>query len=447
MLGSGFLRRRVVAGLAVECVLGIPHFTAARPSLSAVWTTRACCFRRPTNSGEIAAVNTNTTIGIVGGGIGGLAAALAFQREGFRVAVYEQAPHLAEVGAGLSLSPTAAHALNHLGLHDTLQHKAYHPEDQCVRHWADGRPLSWINRGQKLLEQYGERYSLIHRADLHDALAAAVRANDPGAIQLGKFCQSLQQDATGVDLRFSDGSTARCDAVVGADGSRSLIRQKIFGLLQPEYTGYIAWRGLVPMDQVPPEILQPPSGVFIGPGHLVNRYPVRGGELLNFVAFAERKTWTEEGWSIRSTVDELLAEFRGWTPMVLKIMERVPPDQLFKWGLFDREPLAKWSSGRVTLLGDAAHPILPFLGHGAVLAIEDAVVLARAFVAADSVAEAYHRYESARRERASFVVLESRKAGRVFHATDTDSYSQRTGGRAADEGIGLFSYNPVLQPL
>jgi len=423
------------------------HSTAGWASLSALWTSELRCFGRGTNSGEIGDVNRHTTIGIVGGGIGGLAAALAFQRAGFRVAVYEQAPHLSEVGAGLSLSPTAAHALNHLGLQDTLQSKAYHPEDQCVRHWADGRPLSWINRGRKLLEQYGERYYLIHRADLHDALALAVQANDPAAIHLGKTCESMTQYADGVDLAFSDGTTTRCEAVIGADGSRSLIRQKIFGLLQPQYTGYIAWRGLVPMARVPQEILQPPSGVFIGPGHLVNRYPVRGGELLNFVAFAERKSWAEEGWSIRSSVDELLEEFRGWTPMVLQIMEQVPPDQLFKWGLFDREPLARWSSGRVTLLGDAAHPILPFLGHGAVLAIEDAVVLARAFELADSVPEAYERYESARRERASFVVLESRKAGKMFHAADTESYPVRTGGKAADEGIGLFSYNPVLQPI
>lgn len=393
------------------------------------------------------AVNKTTTIAIVGGGIGGLAAALAFQRAGYRAVVYEQAPELAEVGAGLSLSPTAAHALNHLGLHETLQHKAYHPEDQCVRHWSDGRPLSWINRGQKLLEQYGERYYLIHRADLHDALADAVRTNDADAIQLNKACVDLSQDAEGVDLQFGDGTSARYAAVIGADGSRSVIRQKIFGLLPVQYTGYIAWRGLVPMERVPAEILEPPSGVFIGPGHLVNRYPVRSGKLLNFVAFAERKAWTEEGWSIRSTVDELLQEFQGWTPMVRRIMELVPEDQLFKWGLFDREPLTRWTSGRVTLLGDAAHPILPFLGHGAVLAIEDGVILARAFDAADSVEEAYSRYEVARRERASFVVLASRKAGKMFHDVDTDSYNQRTGGRAADEGIGLFSYNPVLQPV
>lgn len=386
-------------------------------------------------------------IGIIGGGIGGLSAALALQRAGFRPVVLEQAPVLAEVGAGLSLSPSAAHALNHLGLAETLRVKAFHPEEQCVRHYQDGRALSWINRGRSLVERYGERYYLIHRADLHDALAAAVRAQDATAIQLDKRCQALTQDAAGATVEFIDGTTQRFDALVGADGSRSAVRQQIFGALEPQYTGYIAWRGLVPMELVPPEILDPPSGVFIGPGHLVNRYPVRGGQLLNFVAFAERSAWTEEGWSIRSSVDELLQEFAGWTPMVRRFMELVPPHLLFKWGLFDREPLPGWTRGRVTLLGDAAHPVLPFLGHGAVLAIEDGVVLARAFVAADSIEEAFSRYEAARRERAAFVVLQSRNAARVFHALDTDSYQQRTRGEAADEGIGLFSYNAVTHPV
>jgi salicylate hydroxylase len=384
-------------------------------------------------------------IGIVGAGIGGLSAALGLQRAGFRVQVFEQAPQLGEVGAGLSLSPSAAHALNHLGLHEVLEAKAYKPEDQCVRHYQDARPLVWINRGRELIERYGERYYLIHRADLHDGLAAAVRRNDPEAIRLGVRGAHVSQDSSGARVDFADGSSATVDLLIGADGSRSAVRHTLFGALEPQYTGYIAWRGLVPMALVPPEILEPPSGVFVGPGHLVNRYPVRGGQLLNFVAFAERKDWTEEGWSIRSTVGELLAEFEGWTPWVRRFMELVSPDQLFKWGLFDREPLSSWSRGRITLLGDAAHPILPFLGHGAVLAIEDGVVLARALAASASVEEGLQRYEGARLERAAFVVLESRKAGRTFHAPDTDSYQKRTQGKAADEGIGLFSYNPVTQ--
>lgn len=384
---------------------------------------------------------------VIGAGIGGLTATLALLRAGIAVRVCEQAPALGEVGAGLSLSPTAVHGLNALGLRDTLQTKAYHPEDQCVRHYQTAQPMVWINRGKSLLEKYGERYYLIHRADLHDALAAEVRALAPDAIQLNKKCLAISQTADSASAAFDDGTTSSADLVIGADGSRSLVRQAIFGMLEVSYTGYIAWRGLVPMSKVPQEILDPPSGIFVGPGHLVNRYPVRNWELLNFVAFAERPAWTEEGWSIRSSVDELLAEFQGWHPAVLRFMSETPPHSLFKWGLFDREPLKSWSRGRITLLGDAAHPVLPFLGHGAVLAIEDAVVLARALTASATIDEALRRYESARMERAAFVVHESRKAGKQFHAPDTASYAQRTNSKPVDEGLGLFSYNPVTQPV
>lgn len=389
----------------------------------------------------------NLEIAVVGAGIGGLAAALGLLRCGQRVTVFEQAPQLGEVGAGLSLSPTAAHALNWLGLAPTLATLAYQPEDQCIRHFEDARPMSWINRGKSLLEQYGERYYLIHRADLHNALAAGVRALNPQAIVLNKRCIDVQQDERGVSIRFDDGSEHRCDVLVGADGSRSAVRNAVFGKMEPQYTGYIAWRGLVPMEKVPAGILDPPSGVFLGKRRMVNRYPVSGGKLLNFVAFAERSAWAEEGWSIRSSVEELLAEFEGWHEDVRSFMRATPPDKLFKWGLFDREPLQGWNQGRVTLLGDAAHPILPFLGHGAVLAIEDGVVIARAFQAASSIPEALSRYEAARLPRASFVVLESRQAGKQFHAPDTESYTQRAGPRAADEGRGLFSYNPVTQVI
>lgn len=382
-------------------------------------------------------------IAVVGGGIGGLTAALALQRAGFGVTVYEQAPQLAEVGAGLSLSPSAAHALRHLGLGPALDSFSYLPEDQAVRHYRDGRALQWTNRGRALLEKYGERYYLVHRADLHDALAAAVRANDPAAIHLNKHFDSLVQDANEVRLRFADGTSASAGLAIGADGSRSLMRHALFGDSGPKYTGYIAWRGLVPMDQVPPAVLDPPSGIFVGPGHLVNRYPVRSGKTLNFVAFAERAAWSEEGWSIRSTVDELMQEFEGWHPEVRSFLAAVPPELLFKWGLFDREPLTRWSSGRVTLLGDAAHPVLPFLGHGAVLAIEDGVVLARALAAEPSLEAALARYEAARIPRASFVVRESRNAVKVFHSHEPEHYASKTGGQAADERLGLFDYNPT----
>ncbi len=386
-------------------------------------------------------------LAIVGGGIGGLTAALALQRAGLAVRVFEQAPELAEVGAGISLSPTAVHGLNHLGLRDVLQREAYAPEDQVVRHYQDARPLSDINRGQSLIKQYGERYYLIHRADLHDALAAAVRANDPAAIVLDHRLVSLKQQGDRVHLTFSNGKQYEVDAAVGADGSRSVVREQLFGPGDPQFTGYIAWRGLVPMAKVPPGVLNPPSGIFVGPRHLVNRYPVRRGTLLNFVAFAERSAWTAEGWSIPSTVQELLDEFVGWHEDVLTFMRETPPELLFKWGLFDREPLTRWTEGRVSLLGDAAHAVLPFLGHGAVMAIEDGVVLARALSATPRIEDGLQRYEAARRERTTFIVLQSREAGKHFHHADPDSFGERSQGKPADERLGLFDYNPVTAPI
>jgi salicylate hydroxylase len=392
-------------------------------------------------------------IAIVGAGIGGLSAALALQRSGFRVRVYEQAARLTQVGAGLSLSPTAAHALNHLGLHQMLVDEAYAPEDQFIRHYQDGRPLLKANRGRALLEKYGERYYVIHRADLHDALARAVRQHDARAIRLDARCVGLEQRGGRVRLRFAaagegaggevDAGHVEADVVIGADGQRSVVRESLFGPGAPAFAGYIAWRGLVPIERVRGILLDPPSGIFIGPGHLVNRYPVSRRTQVNFVAFAERTAWTAEGWAIPSTVEELLAEFVGWHPDVLALMAATPPELLFKWGLFDRPELAAWGLGHVTLLGDAAHPVLPFLGHGAVLAIEDAVVLARAFEASHSIPEALHRYEQARKPRATFVLLESRKAVKRFHASNPEHYAVAANHRSADEGLGLFDYNPV----
>lgn len=382
-------------------------------------------------------------IAIAGAGIGGLTAALGLQRAGFRVRVYEQAPRLMQVGAGLSLSPTAAHGLGFLGLADVLREHAYAPEEQFTRHYVDGRLLMVSNRGGSLMSRFGERYYLMHRADLHQGLAAAVRRNDAEAIQLGRPVRGVREDEDGVELDLGDGTVARADALVAADGQRSVVRERLFSPAPPRFTGYVAWRALVPMEQLPWLALEPRSGIFIGPGHMVNVYPVQRGRTLNVVAFAERSAWTEEGWSIPATVEELLAEFHDWTEDVRRILRAIPEGSLFRWGLFDREPLPRWHRGRVVLLGDAAHPVLPFLGHGAVLAIEDGVVLARAFAAAASVDEAFERYEAARRDRASFVFTESRKAVRIFHASDPANYAKAVGNKTVDEGLGLFAYDPA----
>jgi salicylate hydroxylase len=383
-------------------------------------------------------------IGIIGGGIGGLAAGVGLQRAGFRVRIFEQAPEIGEVGAGISISPNGALGLHALGVFDAFRDHAYAPDYQVVRHYQSGRVLAQVPRGERLEETYGERYYVIHRADLQRVLAEAVLANDPDAIVTGHRFTDLEQDDAGVSVRFDNGEWRRCDVLVGADGVRSRVRSTLFGAEEVKFTGYVAWRGLVPIERVSFEALDPPSQVWIGPGHMINRYPVRGGRLLNFVAFAERSGWEEEGWSIPAEVSELAAEFAGWHPHVTKIIEAVPQENLFKWALCARSALMRWVRGRATLLGDAAHPLLPYLGQGAVMAIEDAVLLARAFRAAPDAAEALARYEGARVGRARLVVERSSLQVPRFHAADPDSFHHDV---PVDEALGLFRYNPGQVPV
>ena len=301
-----------------------------------------------------------------------------------------------------------------------------------------------VSRGLRLEETYGERYYVVHRADLHRVLADAVLANDPAAIVTSHRFADLQQDGSGVSVRFDNGEWQRADAMIGADGVRSRVRSALFGAEEVRFTGFIAWRGLVPMGHVPPEALEPPSQIFIGPGHMINRYPVRGGRLLNFVAFAERAGWEEEGWSIPARVEELAEEFRDWHPWVTSIIAAVPPENLFKWALCARSPLMRWVRGRAAVLGDAAHPLLPYLGQGAVMAIEDAVLLGRAVHEAADMPEALARYEGARVGRARFVVERSTAQVPRFHSPDPDSFRHDV---PVDEALGLFGYNPALVPV
>jgi salicylate hydroxylase len=379
-------------------------------------------------------------IGIVGAGIGGLVAALALQRRGRRVVVFESSPELGEVGAGLTVTPNATRVFRDLGVEPVLQELGTTPPKQAIKHWRDGRALVEQIRGDATEKKYGAGYYLIHRADLHSALADAVRANDAEALRLGHKLVGLQQDGD-VTLEFENGVRETVAVAVGADGVRSAMRAALHRPEPPRFTGYIAWRGLVPMERIDPAILEPKCGVYIGPGHTFNRYVIRRGTIVNCVGFAERSSWTEEGWSIRADLDEIRAEFAGWDPALQTLLAAMPPETCFKWGLFDRDPLPRWTVGRATLLGDAAHAMLPFLGQGAAMAVEDGMVLARALADSDDVERALARYEAARYERATFVQLRSREVPKVFHAQNTDDYGPER--HQTEEALGLFNYDPV----
>ncbi|MFQ5635866.1 MAG: FAD-dependent monooxygenase [Gammaproteobacteria bacterium] len=382
---------------------------------------------------------------IIGAGIGGLTAALSLQREGFRVSVYEQVPELGEVGAGVTITPNACHALNHLLGEEQVESICHVPESGAIKHFETGATLIDTQRGNLPREQYGAHYCQVHRADLHDALAAAVRANDPGAVHVDCRFTGLAETASDVTAQFADGGSAAGDILIGCDGIRSEVRRTLWGPDEPRFTGYIAWRGLIPTAGLDPEYLVPDSAAFAGRGRTFTRYKVRRGTLYNFVAFARREQWEAESWSERADISELLDEFRDFAPEVQALIGAIPPEQCFKWGLFDRPPLLRWTRGRASLLGDASHPMTPFLAQGAAMAIEDGLVLARAVTAADDWKEALTRYEDARRERGTFVMLESHVNARRIYNRDPDSLS-RNSHRSA-EALGLYEYNPVTVPV
>jgi salicylate hydroxylase len=383
----------------------------------------------------------NLSIAIIGAGIGGLTAAAALQRLGFRPRVFERATELGEVGASLTLSPNATHALNSIGFATELEALGMQPDQASVRHWQTGELMITIPRGAEMLKKFGAAYIHIHRADLHGMLQRKVQATDPEAIRLGAEFTALHERESGVEVNFADGSSIQADVVIGADGVRSSVRLGLFGeATKPNFTGFIAFRGLIPVDQIPPDAIKMPSSCLSkGINQSFARYLIRDGRVLNFVGLAQRKGWHEEGWSFPATIEEVLAEFEGWDEDVRTIIKAVPADNLFKWGMFNREPLSEWTRGHVTLLGDAAHPMLPFLGSGAAMAIEDAVVLARAFESAASIDEALRRYFDARYERATDVMLKSTETALAYHSGNDEGYSES--GHVTGESLGMWAYN------
>jgi salicylate hydroxylase len=298
-------------------------------------------------------------------------------------------------------------------------------------------------------ERYGAPYFMIHRADLHRILIEAVTAAAPDCIALGRRVTGFEQDERSVTLLCEDGTRIEGAALIGADGVHSRIRDALFGEMPARFTGLLAWRGLVPMERLPERLRRLVGTNWVGPGGHVVHYPVRSGTLLNFVGTAERSDWQVESWTERGTTEEVLNDFRGWNADVETIIRNIAAP--FKWALLGREPLAQWSKGRVTLLGDAAHPTLPMMAQGANMAIEDAVVLARSFAAHADIAEALRSYEGARRERTSRLVRAANDNAARFHNPalgDAQGAARYVDSEWQEEKVKqrydwVFEYDPV----
>ena len=385
---------------------------------------------------------------IAGGGLGGLTAALALLRMGCDVEVYEQAAGLKEVGAGLQLSANGTHALYALGVGEELKERSCEAESKEIRLWSTGETWKLFDLGAVSIERYGYPYFTVYRPDLLAVLADAVRREKPDAIHLGTKCTGFAQDASQVSLSLEDGKTVVGDALVGADGVHSRIRQGLVGPDKPQFTGIIAWRGIVPMEKLPRHMARMVGTNWVGPGGHVIHYPLRAGKLVNFVGALERADWQVESWSARGTNEELTADFKGWHEDVHALVRNIPVP--YKWALMVRPPMERWTAGRVTLLGDACHSMVPFLAQGAVMAIEDGYILARCLTEGSwDVSEALHRYENARRERTRRAVEGSANNIERFHnraladPAKAREYVDRewAGQRVAERYEWLFRYD------
>jgi salicylate hydroxylase len=371
---------------------------------------------------------------VIGAGIGGLSAALSLLRAGFDVHVYEQAPTLGEVGAGVQVSPNASRVLHRVGLADRLAATGVRPLAWHQRRWDDGRTLLRSPLAGPLEAAFGFPHYQMHRADLLDALADAVPAD---RIHPGHRLTGYTDHGDRVEARFANGTTVHVDVLVGADGIHSGVRTELFGpggaglagpaglassLLGPggaRFTGCIAYRGLVPADRVQSLGLEVTAQIWLGPGAHFVHYFVRARKLLNFVAIVERETWNRESWTDHGDIADALAAFDGWHPHVETILRSV--DHTYVWALFDRPPLPRWSAGRVTLLGDACHPMLPFMAQGAAQAIEDGATLAACLAAepgATDIPAALRRYEQVRIPRTARLQAISAHNKTRFHLPD-----------------------------
>src|SRR3984885_15905488 len=354
-----------------------------------------------------------------GGGIGGTAAAVALARAGIDVQVYEQAARLTEVGAGVSLAPNGLRMLDRLGVSEGIARLgARHLVTQL--RLSDGQPASHESHQ---FARAGRNVG-IHRADL---LALLVEQLPPGTVRTGHRCTGLRQDAGRAVVTFASGATATADVVIGADGIHSVLQGLVVEAAEPVFSGVVAYRGLVPrLDACPADAMR----MWVGEGKHFLVFPVRAGRLLNYVGFVPSATSVRESWSAPGDPAALAAHFAGWDPLIGEIIAAIsgPGGSGFEWGMYDRAPLPRWSDGRLTLLGDAAHPMLPHLGQGVNQALEDAVALATLLGAAPGSADvprALAGYEGLRRDRTARVQLSSRRQGAGWDSSGSQLIDRR----------------------
>ena len=400
---------------------------------------------------------SNSRVVISGGGIGGLSAALSLAQQGFNVQVLEQAEEFADVGAGIQLSPNATRVLDDIGVLDAVRARSFQPEGGEMRVWKSGEVLTFSQLGDLVERRFGSPYLNAHRADLVQCLADAAQQHPAITLQTGARVSGFEQHAGEVSVVVEQEhreTSVTCDVLIGADGIHSVVQAGLFGHSKPRFTGNVAWRALVPAAALPQGVVAPRTTAWWGPGKHFVHYYVRDAELLNCVCVVEKSGWQIESWTEPGDYNELRSEFAGWHDSLQVVLEHVEPSSLYKWALFDRQPLPVWSKGHVTLLGDACHPTLPFMAQGAAMAIEDGAVLARCLRAGldegGSIPEALQRYERLRMKRTAAVQLGSRSNARIFHLSGLPAYFRNLYvkyGNPKNPWLELFQYDALTAHL
>ncbi len=369
---------------------------------------------------ETGTTRNGLRVAIIGAGIGGLTAAAALRANGIDVVVYEKAHELREVGAGVVIASNGLRALDEVGLGERVRTVGTPIERTVWRTWHGESvpvPPAWpsVSADRPVTSLP------VHRGELQQALLGALPA---GTVHLGRPCHDVVETADGVRIVFADGSEEHADVAVGADGIHSVVQRVVAGPVELSSEGIMAYRGLIPAERLDRTVNLDYMQMWLGPGRSFLIYPVSQGRLLNIVAFTASTLDAEESWTAPGDVHELAAEFADWAQPVPGIIDAI--SETFRWGLYDRKPLQRWSTERITLLGDAAHPMTPHLGQGANMSIEDAVVLAKMLTGA-SVADVPQRlalYESVRRDRTSRVQQNARQSGGVYRSVDLTPHQQ-----------------------
>lgn len=398
-------------------------------------------------------MSTHQRIAIAGAGIAGLTTALALLQQGFKVDVFEQASQLGELGAGLQISPNGSRVLLALGLGEALQSCVSQARGKEIRMWNTGQRWKLFDLGDDCLARFGAPYWMVHRGDLHRVLLDAFEARSDRPVRLNARVVQAHNTDAGVSFELNDGSQHNAAVLLAADGVHSVLREQLLGEDKAQFTGLLAWRGLVPVERVSEHLRAQVGTNWVGPGAHVITYPVRGGALMNVVGIIEREGWRSESWTERGTHVELLQDFGHWHADVCELMSAI--EQPFKWALLGRAPQTGWAQGNICLLGDAAHPTLPFLAQGANMALEDAAVMARCLALDEPTENALARFEKLRWQRTADIVNRSRDNAQRFHnpqLSDPAKAVDYVSSEWEPEKVRrrydwLFEYDPLKVPL